>query len=254
MLVFGMFKLPAPAVARLKGAIASVFLPLFGLSISAQTAVGKAANATIPRADLQRQNEQLRQENQQLQIRLAQDQEIWRENARLRQALALRAQSPFKMRLARVIGRDPANWWKSVRIDLGSRDGIRANYPVLTADGLVGRVSITGDSWSQVILLGDPNLRIGAMVLEAHESGIIIAGNSISPVNNFVDLSYLSGNSTVKPGQMVYTSGDGGLFPRGLIIGRVVDTHSVTFGLATEARVQLAAKPDELEEVWILTQ
>jgi rod shape-determining protein MreC len=242
-------------MTRVKTGVANLFLPLFGLSISARAATGKAANALVPRADLLQQNEQFRKENQELRLKLSQDQEVWRENERLRKVLALRAQSPWKQRLARVIGRDPANWWKSVRIDLGSRDGIRPNYPALTVDGmvgLVGRVATVDDSWSQVILLGDPNLRVGAIVLESHESGIIQSGNSSSPLNNLVDLAYLSGSSAVKPGQMVYTSGDGGLFPRGILIGKVLDTHTVSFGLATEARVQLAAKPDELEEVWIL--
>ena len=253
ILVLGLFKLPSQTMARFKLALASLYLPLFGLSITAQGAAEKAGNAVLPRSDLIHQNEGLRLENQQLHLRITQAEEVWRENSRLRQLLDWRARSPWKLKLARVIGRDPANWWKTIRIDLGRRDGVNANNPVMNTNGLLGRVSASGDAWSQVILLGDPNLRVGAVVQEegTRETGIVVAGLSSSALNNFVDLAYLSGSSSVKPGQPVYTSGDGGIFPPGILIGRVVDTHS-DLGLATEARVQLAAKPDDLEEIWVL--
>ena len=258
IVVLGLFKLPSQTMTRLKLAIAGLYLPLFGLSVSAHVAADKAGNAVLPRSELVRQIEQLRLENQQLLLRQAQSDEALRENARLRKLLEWHPPAPWKPRLARVIGRDPANWWKSLRIDLGRRNGVCPNYPVLTTEGLVGRISAAADAWSQVILLGDPNLRVGAVVSETREQGIIQAGASSSPLNNlvdlasFVDLAYLPGNSSVRPDQRVYTSGDGGLFPRGILIGRVVDKRSVNSGLAAEARVQLAARLGELEEVWVL--
>ena len=67
---------------------------------------------------------------------------IARENDQLRALLGWQRQAPWKLKLANVVMRDPANWWRTVQIDLGSRDGVRENLPVLTADGLVGRVSV----------------------------------------------------------------------------------------------------------------
>ena len=145
----------------------------------------------------------------------------------------------------------PGQWWRTVQIDLGSRDGIRNNLPVLTAEGLVGRVSAVGYTRSQVVLIGDPNCRVSALVENpAHDMGIVSAGGLLD--TSLVDLTYLSGNASLKPGQNVITSGLGGVFPQGIIIGQVVDSRPVEFGLTTEARVKLSANLGALEQVWVL--
>ena len=258
VVVLGLFKLPAQTMTRLKLAIAGLYLPMFGLTRSIQGAAENAGNAVLPRSELVRQITQLRLENQQLQMQKAQTEELWRENSRLRKLVEWHPPAPWKAKLGRVIGREPANWWKYLRIDIGRHHGINPNYPVLTAEGLVGRISVCTDTWAEVVLLGDPNLRIGAVVSETHEQGIVLAGSSSSFLNslvdlgNCVDLACLPANSVVRPAQKVYTSGDGGLFPRGILIGRIVDRSTVNSGLAVQARVQIAAKLGELEEVWVL--
>jgi rod shape-determining protein MreC len=174
-----------------------------------------------------------------------------RENSQLRSLLGWQQQAPWKLKLANVIMRDPANWWRTVQIDLGSRDGIQTNLPVLTAEGLVGRVSAVGYTRSQVVLIGDPNCRVSALVENpAHDMGIVSAGGLLD--TSLVDLTYLSGNASLKPGQNVITSGLGGVFPKGIPIGQVVDSRPVEFGLYTEARVKLAADLGALEQVWVL--
>ena len=67
-----------------------------------------------------------------------------------------------------------------------------------------------------------------------------------------VELGYLSRNASLKPGQQVVTSGDGGIFPPGIPVGRVIDVQSVDYGSRTEARVRLVAKLNALEEVWVM--
>jgi len=147
--------------------------------------------------------------------------------------------------------RDPANWWRTVQIDLGSRDGLRENLPVLTAEGLVGRVSSVGLTRSQVVLMGDPNCHVSALVENpAHDMGIVSASGPLD--TSLVDLTYLSGSASLKPGQNVITSGLGGVFPKGIPVGQVVDSRPVEFGLYTEARVKLSANLGALEQVWVL--
>jgi rod shape-determining protein MreC len=147
--------------------------------------------------------------------------------------------------------RDPANWWRTVQIDLGSRDGLRENLPVLTADGLVGRVSSVGFTRSQVVLIGDPDCRVSALVENpAHDMGVVNAGGLLD--TSLVDLTYLSGGANLKPGQNVITSGLGGIFPKGIPIGQVVDSRPVEFSLYTEARVKLSVNLGALEQVWVL--
>ena len=244
--------LPGRTTARLKLAVGSLFVPLFGLASSSQQATESASEAIIPRRDLLKQNENLRQENERLKLLATQSKETADENARLRSLLGWRHQTLWKVKLARVVLRDPSNLWRTVQIDLGSRDGLSNNLPVLTADGgLVGRVSSVSLTRSQVVLLGDHECRVSARVENpSHDTGVITGSGPLD--SEFVEMDYLSSSANLKPGQLVKTSGDGGIYPKGILIGTVVDSHQVEYGLAMAARVKLAARLNALEEVWVL--
>ena len=245
------FSLPPRATGRLKLAIGSLFLPLIGLANTAQQLPVAAADAAMSRRELLQLTEKLNRENEQLKVQALQANATARENDQLRSALGWQRQMPWKLKLASVITRDPANWWRTVEIDLGTRDGLTENLPVLTAEGLVGRVSSVGLTRSQVVLLGDPNCKASALVENpAHDTGIISASGPLD--NSLVELTYLSGNANLKSGQSVITSGLGGVFPPGIPIGQVVDSRPVEFGLYTEARVKLSANLGALERVWVL--
>jgi rod shape-determining protein MreC len=245
------FSLPPSAVSRLKIATGSLFLPLFGLANAAQKLPADLADSVLPRRELLKQVDNLRRENQQLKVQALQGAATARENDQLRSLVGWQRQSPWQLKLANVVMRDPANWWRTIQIDLGTRDGLRENLPVLTADGLVGRVSSVALTRSQVILLGDPNCKASALVENpAHDTGIINASGPLD--NSLVQLTYLSGSANLKPGQNVITSGLGGIFPKGIPIGQVVDARPVEFGLYTEARVKLSANLGALEQVWVL--
>ena len=245
--------LPGGFSARLKHAVGGLFLPLFGLANSGEQLARKTADNLIPRAELQRQNAEFSRENSELKLRLNQADQIQFENARLRQLLGWQKQTAWKLKLANVVLRDPENWWATVQIDLGSRDGLRENLPVLTADGfLVGRVSSVGVTSSQVVLVGDPACKVSALVQnDARDNGVVTtrAGTLDS---SLVTLAYLPRSAVVTPGQRVVTSGLGKVFPAGISVGQVVSAHSVEFGLYIEAQVKLAANLGGLEQVWIL--
>jgi rod shape-determining protein MreC len=237
--------LPNQTAARFRLAIGSVFLPLFGLAASTQQVTDAAGDAVLPKRELLRLNEVLRQENQQLRLQALQAQETAGENARLRQLVGWQRQTAGKFRLAKVVLREPANWWRTVQIDLGSRDGLRVNLAVLTIDGLIGRISSVSLTRSQVVLVGDPNCKVSARVEnETRDLGVIGASGPLD--TEFVELGYLSRNANLKPAQNVVTSGEGGIFPKGIPIGKIVDVQT------TEARVRLAANLNALEEVWVM--
>ncbi|HUA37410.1 MAG TPA: rod shape-determining protein MreC [Candidatus Sulfopaludibacter sp.] len=245
------FSLPPRATSRLKLAVSSLFLPLFGLLNTAQQLPVTAADTVMPRSALLREIGELQRENQQLNIQMRQAAAMAQENDQLHALLGWQRQMPWKLKLANVVMRDPANWWRTVQIDLGSRDGLRENLPVLTPDGLIGRVISVGLTRSQVVLLGDPYCRVSALVENpAHDIGLITASGPLDM--SLVELTYLSGNAVLKPGQNVVTSGEGGIYPRGIPIGQIVDSQTVEFGLYTEARVKLSADLGALEQVWVL--
>ncbi len=243
--------LPSRTTARLKLAIGSVFVPLFGLTSTSERLAGKAADAVVPRKDLLKQNETLRQENQRLRLQALQLDEALRENTRLRQRFAWKEQQRWELKLAQVVLREPANWWRNVQINLGSRDGLTNNLTVLSPEGsLVGRIDSVGITSSRVILLGDPNCKVAARVEnESRDIGVI--GGSGPLDKHFVEMAFLSRNASLKPGQVVKTSGDGGIFPKDIVIGKVADAGPVEDGLSVTARVRLAADLNALEEVWV---
>jgi rod shape-determining protein MreC len=246
-----LLSLPSRAVLHLKLGIGGLFLPLFGAVNAARQLPDRAADAVLPRGELLKELENLRRENEQLNVRQQQADAIARENDQFRALVGWQRQQPWKLKLASVVLRDPANWWRTVQIDLGKRDGVTTNLPVLTDDGLVGRVSSVGYTRSQVVLIEDPACRVSARVLNpAHDMGVISPGGPME--NSLVNLSYLSGNANLKPGQLVVTSGEGGFFPAGISIGQIADSSQAEFGLVTEARVKLSANLGALDQVWVL--
>jgi len=185
-----------------------------------------------------------------LRLQLKDGQNAVQENDKLRHLLGWQQRSKFKLKPARVVLSEPANWWRTVQIDLGTRDGVSNGLPVLTEQGLVGRISQASLTRSQVVLLGDPTCKVAARVDNASgDTGIIGAAGPLD--TGFVEMGILSRNANLKAGQLVKTSGKGGVFPENIPIGNIVDVHSVESGLANAARVKLAANLGNLEEVWV---
>jgi rod shape-determining protein MreC len=254
LLTFALLKLPSRAAANLKLAIRAMFLPLFGLAGSTEELAEQSSYATLPRRELIRQIELLQKTNQLWQLHFRQAEEWKRENDRLHEQFGLARQYARKLLPARVVARDPANWWRTIQINVGSRDGVITNSPVLASDGLVGRVYEVSFAHSQVVLLGDPDCRVAVLVGDERnrEQGVIAPVSSSPLDNTLVELDYLSGNAKLSAGQIVVTSGLGGVFPKGIVVGQIADFRSVGYGLYKEALVRLAVKMNRLEEVWVM--
>jgi rod shape-determining protein MreC len=247
--------LPPKAMTGLKSAIGSLFVPMRGVSSTVQDASNRAGDALTPKAQLLKELDHLRRENQQLKLQDTQNKEVERENARLRQAVGWKQQKKWEMKLARVILREPANWWRTVQIDLGSREGIAPDMPVLTLQGLVGKIASVSLTSSQVVLLGDSHCKVSGLIQsEARDRLTGMIGPSGTLDTSLVSLSLLPPNANVKSGQAVVTSGSGGIFPPGIPVGTIVDSHAADYGLSTEARVKLAANLNALEEVWVIVK
>ena len=245
--------LPPSAASHLKSGIGDLFLPLFGLASSVEQLPGNAIDDLTPRSELIKEVDSLRQQNQQLLIQQKQTDAVLAENNRLRAQLGWAQQQKWRVRLANVVLRDPANWWKTVQIDAGTRDGVREGCPVLTPDGLVGRVASAGLVRSEVVLLGDPNCRVSALVEDPqHDVGVLSKSGPLD--NSLAELTYLSGSANLKSGEEVVSSGMGGVFPEGIPIGQVVDAWQVDYGLYTQARVKLSADLGALNQVWVVLQ
>ncbi len=251
VLTLVMLNLPSKTTARLKLVIGSLFVPLFGLANAGHQMAGKAGDTALSRAELVQRLEALSAENKELSLQMARLEALTNENARLRQLFAWQQEHPRKFKLARVVLQDPANWWRSVDIDAGSRDGIRTNMTVVSMEGLVGRIASVSLTRSQVVLVGDANCKVAAQVERSQDRGII--GPSGPMEHELVEMSYLSASASPKPGDVVRTAGNGGIFPKDILIGTVVDARPGDYGLAV-ARVKLAANLNALSEVWVMLE
>ena len=259
LLTLILLNLPHHTANQIKLAIGSLFLPLFGVAKSTQQLSGRGADALVPRSELLKQNEQFRQANQELQIRAMQADGLLRDNERFAQLFGWQKQSQWKVRLARVVARDPANWWHSIQIDVGTRDGMRPDLPVMTTAGLVGRISRVTLTSSEVALIGTPDCKVSAMVLKAGGKGEnaetgVITGPGSQWDDTLVMLSFLSTSANLKPGQIVKTWGVNAVFPSNIIIGQVAEeSHPAELGY-NEVRVKLAVNLGALEDVWVMIQ
>jgi rod shape-determining protein MreC len=200
-----------------------------------------------------RENEQLRDRLTQVETELHTAQQAAAENERLRSLLNLNEQGDIKKVPARVIARDPSVWFNTITINRGSSSGIAVNMPVVTAGGIVGRI-ITVSPWaSQVMLITDEKAGAGAVVGQLGQSGALgsIRGRADLGVA-LIEMRYVSGLEKVENGDYVMTTGQDGIYPPGLNVGRVVEVKSGTATTAHQILIQPGAQLDHLEEVAVL--
>ncbi len=200
---------------------------------------------------LERENAALQVENRALRATNQGLRDAEHEVNRLRHALNYRERSVFKLIAAEVVTRDSSTWWRTVTINRGNRDGIEADMPVATDVGLVGKVTTVSDSVSVVLLISDENCKVAASIEGSREQGIVSGERVVSGLNPVLNLNFLSKQADLKPGQKVYTSGVGGVFPSGLLIG-VVKTFRVR-ELDGQAQLTPAVDLSHLEDVFVVT-
>lgn len=252
LLAIVFFNLSPDSSARLKRVLASFHIPLFSVQKTVETTGDILVDQTAPRKVLLQEIRELKRQNQILELRLGQTQSLERENRSLRDQLQLRPKPEWNPRLTRIVGRDPANWWRSVLIDLGSKDGVRVDMPVMSSQGLVGRIQEVHDHRSRVALLGDPACRISVTIEATGESGIISASGGTVFDPTLVKLLYLPANTEARAGDQLYTSGLGEIFPRGIPVGKLTAVATAPGALTTQASVKLSVNSSKLNEVWVL--
>lgn len=199
----------------------------------------------------QDENEQLKQRVQELEVQVKQQTDLASENTRLRSLLELKEASKYRVLNATVIGRDPSVWFDSSIVDRGSLDGVKLNMPVVTNGGIIGRVTAVGPLTSQVDLVTHNKSGLGGIIGQIGESNAlgVVAGTSKS---DLLEMKYVPGSVTVELGQIVYTSGQDGIFPAGLKVGEIVSLESGSATTPHSIKIRPAATLQSMQEVGIL--
>jgi rod shape-determining protein MreC len=197
---------------------------------------------------LRQENLRLQREAGILQRRIDQLEEQVLETQRLQGLLAMREAWRAEFVAARVVGKDATNWFKTILIDRGSRAGMRRNLPVVGPDGLVGRIVEVTPSTAKVQLITDPVSAAGALMQRTRVTGIVV-GN----LGAGLRVRYLPLLADVVIGDEVVTSGMGGVFPKGIPVGRVTAVERKSGALFQEADLEPKVDLGRLEEVVVLT-
>lgn len=167
------------------------------------------------------QNEELNRRISELEQEILHIRQLEKENQELRDALKLKDQyDEYEFIGSSIIAKDPGNWFEIFTINCGSKDGIDVDSPVITAYGLVGRVCETDLLSSRVISLIDLDSTVSARFSNSRDT-IIVRGDVNLKSKGLCRADYISPEMDIKPGDIVETSGLGGIFPKGIIIGKV---------------------------------
>ena len=239
----------APVRAILQSALTPVQASMteMGQEFSAWTEQSESVDA------LQAKNAELEALNNKLMVDNVRLQEIERENELLRQLLNYTRTNPqFIYQTTSVIGRsigvDPTNLVYFVYVDVGARDGVARNMPVITDRGLVGRVTAVGPNSAQVLMLIDPASSVNVISQNSRATGII-RGN----IDGTLLMERIPQNDTINPGDIVLTSGLGGNFPGKLVVGQVTEVLRRDQDMFQRARIRPTVDFGKLETMLIIT-
>jgi rod shape-determining protein MreC len=197
--------------------------------------------------NVQRENKHLRQRMAELSLENSMLKEAKLKNVQLRQLLDFTEESQFALRAAEVIGWEPDRTVNSILIDIGQSHGVQRNMPVVSPEGLVGKVYRVLPHVSVVQLLQDPNCRVSAIVQRSRILGIVEWERGVQCL-----LRHIPVKGDIRVGDVVVTSGMGGIFPKGLIIGSVVTVADEGWELFKQASIRPGVDVSHLEEVFVL--
>ncbi len=190
----------------------------------------------------------LKAENERLQARNAELEESEQTAKRLQDLLNLQDSYSLQSTGARIIAGSTDSWSSTVTINLGSSSGLTVGMPVMASNGVIGQVVECGATSSTVRLINDENSSVSAMVQSTRAQGMLNGSAS-----GQVTLDLIATSQTVNVGDVVVTSGLGGVFPKGLPLGKVTNVENTPGSLYLEVTVEPFASTENFEEVLVIT-
>ncbi len=260
-----LLNVPFPAVLRARISAREGSAPFLSVMSLITMRLQESFQVVFEAAEAVRQKKALMTEVIELRLRVKEGASFAMENEELRALLGFKKRQNRNLVLAQVIGRgDTSGWWQTITINRGSEDGVTANMPVLSMDGLVGRTRLEVARHScDVVLITEPTLQVACRMsasgaygvmrgagVKASGKGAIEMLCSASPA----ELEYLDKTSDINTGEEVLTSGLGGVFPQGIRVGYVKKVTMDESGLFKRAQVKPAANLDELRYVFVVVE
>ena len=239
--LFLLWRIDSPRVERLRIEIIDRVIPNFAWATYPLTGAINIIRSARSYAGIYQQNQELRRELQQMkawkEAALQQEQE----NARLQDLNNVRLDPKFVKITGVVLADSGSPFRQTVLLNIGKRDGIVDGWAAMDGIGLVGRIAGVGERTSRVVLLSDTASRVAVTIESNGQTALLVGDNTSNPL-----IDFLEDPGTVRPGDRVMTSGDGGVFPPGILVGQVTQTQS------GRLRVRLAADMRRLEFLLVI--
>ena len=197
--------------------------------------------------NVRRENLELREKIKQLNARIVSADEALQANKRLEKLLEMKSVMKTPVLSASVVGEDVSSWFRTLLIDRGSSSGLREGMAVVAADGVIGQIIKVAPNSSRVLLLTDHASGIAATIQRSRARGVVKGKGE-----GLCSLEFTTREEDVKVGDMVVTSGVGGVFFKGLPIGEVTMVKRGEYGIFQTVTIRPAANIPHLEEVLIV--
>ena len=239
--IFLLWRIDSPRVERFRAALVDRVVPNFEWAMVPITATAGMVEDFRSYQKIYQQNQELRRELQRLKSWKEAAVQLEQQNAKLLALNAVRLDPKLTSVSGVVLADSGSPFRQSVLLNIGTRDGIRDGWATMDGIGLVGRISGVGNNTARVILLTDSNSRIPVTIQPSGQRALMVGDNSSRP-----PVEFLENPEQVAPGDRVVTSGEGGVFPAGLLVGQVnKDTDR-------RLRVQLTADYERLDFLRVL--
>ena len=242
--------------ATIPETLAGVFVtPLQSATTGASNGVADFFGWLFGGDNMRQQLEELQRENAELRQQLVDYDELKQTNEWYSEILGLHEEHPeYTFASGRVIGRDPADYYGNFTISAGQNAGVSVNDPVVATDGsLVGVVVEVGLTYSKVRTILDPATKVACQISRTGDTAYTAGSNVDLARKNTLRMTALERSSAVAVGDYVVTSGIGGVYPAGLLIGSVTRIQSATDGMTLSGEVELFADIYNLKQVMVIT-
>lgn len=240
-LTFLLWRIDSPRVERFRARLVDRVVPSFDWALVPVTRAAGMVENFQSYSRIYEQNQELRRELQRMSAWKEAALQLEQENAKLRDLNNVRLDARLSYVTGVVLADSGSPFRQSLILNIGARDGIVDGWAAMDGLGLVGRISGVGESTSRVILLTDSNSRVPVTIQPSGESALLVGDNSAAP-----PIEFLESPDLVRPGDRVVSSGDGRVFPAGLLVGHVAQ------GSDRRLRVRLAADYERLEFLRVL--
>lgn len=244
--------LPDSVSGGIKSVAREAVAPLQELVGGGWSSVREGAASVRGYKGLLAENQKLSQQVTELQARVTQLQNLELENGELRRQLGFSREARRSLIACEIIGRDPDGWWQTLRLNKGGADGIATNLPVIAVDGLIGKVIRVSPHTADVLLLADPACQVSARIQRTGAFGILSGRGPNWQGKVVCRLEYLNKNVEIVEGDELVTSGLGGVFPSGLILGSIDRIYADRSGLYQYADVVSRAEIGMLRHVFVV--